>query len=440
MTETGAESVLAEFHRALFERYDLLFTDLSYGGPVADIGNAEERLRHYVQNNLEPTTMGLLSGQTKMTGLRMTGISIPQHVRASDGNGAVFRKQILAYMKAEPLGNALSEATDNLEILQLRGYDTYDMEAEMDQNYAELQQALQSTDEGDTSLAQPVEEIQKKRSLGVLTLAHPSRASISNATIVLSDYASKRSLSHGNGTAGTESLSAADALLFDEYLFEKCGLHGKPREGSRLQSQLAYIVAGKGSDYSNLENVAERLLFWREASNYLYIVTDSEKTGFAETIGAIVAFLTGVPDVKDLLKNAILFAWSFAESISDLRILFDGGKVPLVKSRDTWKTTFSGMLGFGSGASGDSGLSYEEYLRILVLLTDLQTKTLRLMDIMEMDIRQTPGNQNFRIDGCMDEMTASVSYETGMGFNGIFTRRRGYPEWPAGDDGNGGGT
>ncbi|MDE6128613.1 MAG: hypothetical protein K2G16_05405, partial [Lachnospiraceae bacterium] len=57
-----------------------------------------------------------------------------------------------------------------------------------------------------------------------------------------------------------------------------------------------------------------------------------------------------------------------------------------------------------------SGLSYNDYLRVLLCLQDKQTTTYRLMDIMEMDIRKTPGNKNFRMDGCIDSLTASVVY------------------------------
>ena len=434
------ESVLAEFNRELFRRYDLLFTDMSYGTAVADICKTEERLRHYVRSNLEQTTAGLLADGAKMTVLQVTGVDIPQYVLAGDGNGAVLRSQIMAYMKAEPFGNALSDATKHLQVIQSRGYDSYDMEAEMDKNYEEVERVLQNTEETDVDLQAPVREIQQKRSLGVLQLAHPSPGAISRSMITPASYASRRGLTQGNGPRTAESLSAGDALLFDQYLFEKCGSHFAVRDGSRLKYQLEYIIAGKADDYGNLEKVAEKLLFWREASNFLYIVTDAEKTGLAGTIASVVSALLLSPELEEPLKYAILFAWSFSESISDLRILFEGGKVPLVKSQDTWKTSFWNMLGFGSGAKGDKGLDYEEYLRMLVLMTDVQTKTMRLMDIMEMDMRETPGNLHFRIDACIDSMTAEVSYESRLGFTGTFRRRRGYTEWPTAQGGNGGGT
>ena len=47
----------------------------------------------------------------------------------------------------------------------------------------------------------------------------------------------------------------------------------------------------------------------------------------------------------------------------------------------------------------------------MLALQDKKTTTYRLMDIMEMDIRKTSGNENFRMDGCIDSLTASVSYQ-----------------------------
>lgn len=80
---------------------------------------------------------------------------------------------------------------------------------------------------------------------------------------------------------------------------------------------------------------------------------------------------------------------------------------------------------YDDGSSGE-GLSYEDYLRILLCLTDEDTVTMRLMDIMEMDIRQTTGNENFRMDACMDcfEICAVVSSAYGYEFS--IQRKYGY--------------
>lgn len=38
------------------------------------------------------------------------------------------------------------------------------------------------------------------------------------------------------------------------------------------------------------------------------------------------------------------------------------------------------------------------------------------MDIMEMDIRKTPGNEAFRLDGCFDTYKAKLSVSSGFGY------------------------
>lgn len=53
IADIGMDSVLAEYHRELFERYGFLFVDISYGTKKADIPNMEEHLRSYLEKNCE---------------------------------------------------------------------------------------------------------------------------------------------------------------------------------------------------------------------------------------------------------------------------------------------------------------------------------------------------------------------------------------------------
>ncbi|MBR0091860.1 MAG: hypothetical protein IJP92_09185, partial [Lachnospiraceae bacterium] len=426
VTDIALDATLAEYNRALFDRYGLLFLDTSYGSAVADITRAEEHLRKYVQKNLSESDIGALTGSAKWTGLACSSVQIPSWVLATDGNCAVLRRQILEYMTAEPVENALVEATENLQILRAEGYDTRDVATEMTAQYAETEQAFANAGFSVGDAGEDALQVQGKRSLGVLTLAHPDRASISTAACTPQVYVSGRTLSKGNAYAGGENLSATERLLIDQYIIEKCGRYGAEREGSRLQYQLEYLIAGKGGDYENLEHVARRLLAIREASNFAYIMTDGGKKAAAAAIGIAVAALLLSPSLKKPVEMAVLFAWSFAESIADLRTLYNGGKVPLIKTGNTWKTSLLNILGFGEGTHGTTGLDYGDYLRMLLLMEDLNAKTLRLADVIEMDMRETPGNLHFRLDACVDHMSAEVTYTSSTAFSGTFTRKGGY--------------
>ena len=61
-------------------------------------------------------------------------------------------------------------------------------------------------------------------------------------------------------------------------------------------------------------------------------------------------------------------------------------------------------------------MSYADYLRILMAFSALEQQTFRMMDIVEMDIRQTPGNDYFRMDGCVDRIVAEVSIKSNYGY------------------------
>ena len=48
------------------------------------------------------------------------------------------------------------------------------------------------------------------------------------------------------------------------------------------------------------------------------------------------------------------------------------------------------------------------------------------MDIMEMDIRRTPGNAVFRLDGCFDTYEAHMAVTSGFGYSYEMTRKYGF--------------
>ena len=50
-------------------------------------------------------------------------------------------------------------------------------------------------------------------------------------------------------------------------------------------------------------------------------------------------------------------------------------------------------------------------------MEDSKTKNMRAMDIMEMDIRLTEGNANFRIDACFDSYLSDISISSGFGYH-----------------------
>ena len=48
-------------------------------------------------------------------------------------------------------------------------------------------------------------------------------------------------------------------------------------------------------------------------------------------------------------------------------------------------------------------------------IKNIDEKTVRLMDVMEMDIRKTPGNEAFRMDGMIFSLSAEVNVYSSYG-------------------------
>ena len=198
-------------------------------------------------------------------------------------------------------------------------------------------------------------------------------------------------------------------LVFQAYLFEKCGYYGHEMDKSLLKYQIEYILAGKDTDWQNLEFVAKRLLRWREAANVLYIMTDSAKIAEAEAMALALTAVCMCPELAEPVKYTILFAWAYVESLQDVKTLLAGGRVPIFKTAADWKTginSIKNVRGSLAEDTGGRGLNYQEYLQIMLFLQNKDIRALRAMDIMEMDIRRTPGNARFRLDACFDTYQA----------------------------------
>ncbi|WP_029231477.1 DUF5702 domain-containing protein [Butyrivibrio sp. VCB2006] len=432
--DIAMNSVLSEYSRALYEQYGLLMVDASYGTGAHSITNVQEHLRNYAEMNFKRSTAGgLLNAQT-MTAMYCKDARISGYSVATDNNMAVLARQIMAYMEGEPIGNLMSDVLGNAQSLQDGELDTIDVDELARENQElidsyELPEIEKENGEKEViSIGNPADVVNSQRGIGALNLAIKDKSIISTAVVNTSEYASCRNLNKGTGLdeSGT---STGQNLILDEYYYEKCSRYGEELEKSLLKYQLEYLIYGQGSDYGNLEKMARTLLFWRQASNMLYLFGCTPKVNEADLLASALSVILFVPELKDPIKYSILFAWTFAESISDLHILFSGGRVPLFKSDSTWKLSLTNMFSFRDHMNGGDlgeGLYYKDYLRMKLLFTDAGTKLCRMADIIEMDVRQTDGNGAFKLDYCVDIIRGELLIGTRFGYEAKIERIYGY--------------
>ena len=215
-------------------------------------------------------------------------------------------------------------------------------------------------------------------------------------------------------TVSNSQKSVADktvnAVLLNEYLLDYMPNYTtKDLENPRYD--LEYILAGKNSDKENLATVSQRLILLRQAMNYMYIVTDTQKKAAARemaiaVLGAASATVVAVPVVTTL----ILMAWSYAEAISDVKALLSGKKIALMKTKDTWnlslETAAAGKSSWGESSENTKGLDYKAYSRILLYLQSRDIKLYRGLDMMQVHVCEE--NSDFRIKNCIYHLEANA--------------------------------
>lgn len=219
-----------------------------------------------------------------------------------------------------------------------------------------------------------------------------------------------------------------DELIYGEYLMKMCGCYTQPKEEGLLKYQIEYILYGKNSDVANLRNSTELLFALRSSANLTSILMDSEKRSEAEAVATAICYLLVVPELSEVLTTIILGVWALAEAAVDVHQLLDGGRVPLMKKSSEWNTSlvglFSGNL-FGA-EKNMTGMSYQDYLRVFLGIMNKDNKAARSLDVVEMDIRQTEGNESFRIDRCIDYMKVGFGFEDAAGHDFVFQKEMCY--------------
>ena len=133
-----------------------------------------------------------------------------------------------------------------------------------------------------------------------------------------------------------------------------------------------------------------------------------------------------MPAIVRLTQFLIIAAWSYAESVVDARNLLEGEKVSLIKKTDEWNLSLSNLKSLNSDNNKnkvESGLTYEDYLRYLLISQDKYTQVIRMLDLMELNI-QDKYNVNFQMKQCIVQATLYTEYKVKRLFSDIgFTRR-----------------
>ncbi len=437
--DVGMNSVLAEYHRELFQQYNLFYIDSSYGSAYPSYYNTEARLKYYLEQNLNLKEVSYLDFVYKdFLGMRLQDLWLTEVALATDLDGKLFQKRAAEAIWDDSGMQTLENVMDWVQTIDSNGLLERDIEAEkqaVDEQLAAYQGTKKKLEDNrwvTVEVENPTQHLNDMRAKGVLRWVLKEGTVISGQKADLSQYISARrrrgDVNQGNSSQTIE-ITPLESVLFHEYILRYSGHYGEPKKGSLLQYQTEYVIAGKKKDEDNLKNVAMTISGLREVANVIYLNNCSDKMNLVKAVAKVLAYAIFTPEAEELFKATIIMGWAYLESVYDTKVLLAGGKVPLMKEDKDWHYDLDSIFTTASMEVKDKhkkGMAYEDYLRVLLYLGNQEKITFRFMDLMEMDIRATKGNEAFRIDGCIESIGAQAVIKSGYGYECTIQRRKAY--------------
>lgn len=433
--DIGLYSLFGQYDRTLLEEYDL-FALYAGGKEDLDMASLYDNFQSYMKPVLKQNSQKLEILQGGFNGYQLL----------TDGNGEAFYRQAVQYMR-ETLGSQgvqallgkLKDEKQKTEAAEKQGeqaengntLNSYDSavadaaqkseEARKEQENKKNEDDFSDVGSGDdfsdgieTEVENPIPVIRRVRKMGLLNLVVPAERGISDAAVNKKTLISSRRIQTGMAMDSDiqSDNSYTSGALFSQYLLKKLGNYRNP-SAMGLNYQVEYILGGKNSDRENLKSVAGKLLLIRQGANMAYLIADSGKRMQIEALSLAIASGFLIPPAAAVIEAALIFCWAFAESILDVRELLAGGHVPLAKTASDWQLSLSNLsdiLGQLDSSRKDSngGMSYEDYLGILLMSKSKQDKVLRGMDMIECSIRERGKRTGFRMDHCVTALEASA--------------------------------
>lgn len=259
--------------------------------------------------------------------------------------------------------------------------------------------------------------------LGLVTL----EGGVSEKSISVEDSVSHRNLNTGEGVSkekqGKEN--TMDMLWYSWYLLHNFGSYAEKKEGRVLDYEMEYLVAGKNSDRENLESVLKKLIVLREGQNLMTILSNPDMLQKARSLSLTMAGASANPAVVQAVQTAVVAVWALVESILDIRTLLQGGNISVVKSRQEWVSDLYALGNYLApscrATEKETGVSYQHYLVVFLLLQEEKALGLRPLDLIEKQLRQQEESRSVCMDNLLCAIRVEASYQGKPLFLGYVT-------------------
>ena len=394
--ESSLQSVFAAYQGEVRREYGLLLCR----GRTAWWNCWKDEAQRYAEKYLAPGVGRSESGSDRVRAMSVNAEEV-ESVYITEGQGRIFADEVTDYMKSAGLSILLKEVLERLGLYsEEEGFaflnSLRDMLSDQDSspegildNYRDLKeqaaklQELAAGEEGSGGSGSPapsgetpaaasgdvkadlLEQIQAIRENGLIAVITGSET-LSAFSWEDDSLASRLPQSEKNRNSGypSSSVSLLQHFLMGEFLLSRMGNYTDKRADG-AQYEIEYVLSGKNSDKAAFETVVGEILLIRMGFNLVYLIGDAEKQLQAETLAAAILSVLALPQLTVVLK------WL---------------KLPLFKTAASWQLNVLSLdLSAGNGTA--SGLTYEDYLRLLFYLGNAEEQSYRMMDVMEKRIR-----------------------------------------------------
>ena len=428
------ESAFAEYQKELLEEYEIFALDAGYESGEYSEDRFLDRLSYYGTDGMDQ--------------------EIVRVQLLTDNHCAAFEEQVARYVEHRYGIGSLDDALNPSEEWEEQETSSEQLEEIQESITDELDAVLSESETDLPTENNPLPLLESLRAKPLTELVMPEGGAVSDKEVSLSEAASRRSLQSGRGDFNdVAQKKTVSKLGLGEYLIshfpcavgdgngtgnvslggEGAGSLSLGNQGTGvLDYELEYIIAGKKSDRENLDAVLKKILMLRFVPNYAFLQTDAASQAQAEALALSLATAAAIPAAAEALAQVLLLAWAFGESIMDLRALMKGNRVPVVKDSQSWQLSIGGLMKLGTseemqdGKTSDSGLSYREYMRGLICLSDKESMCRRCVDIVEWNLQTVKGLTWFRADQCISKVEVQSTLHLRRGITYQFSTYYGY--------------
>ena len=430
-------SLFARYDRQLEEKYDLFFINAENGAGSPDIAAVVREIEDAAEYILNPEKDSFIPGNKGILNLAIEQGGLTGYTLATDAGGAPFAAQASDSVKNTAILKSISSLRD-----KVKGSETitsYGEEALKDTKDVSLPSLIRKSREAREErearkraaeeagepfteeepeipehFRNPLPVLDRLRRISILKAVVPEGREISKRAADTRSFVSSRHLSTGMGVIDTSNgtLKGADGLAFRAYIMGHYASFCEPSQNSQLAYQMEYILCGKKTDEKNLKETVKKLMLVREAANIACLYTDPGLSSTLSETALIIGTIMLIPEAAPLIKLLLAAGWSYAESLVDVRALLENKKIPYVKTGSTWQTDLAALAesrGNIAELTRDvpGGMTYEEFIAVLLLTAPSSKIVQRAMDMTESEIRGS-GRPAFHLDSCIGAVSAEI--------------------------------